>query len=88
MAISKREKKKLCAGCRNNRYNMGVGFCERPGIDAVVTSDECWSLESATVVKMKMVSVSQTPPWNQTPIKTLSCKSVPGYVFIDPKRTR
>ncbi|MBK9497222.1 MAG: hypothetical protein IPO08_22435 [Xanthomonadales bacterium] len=88
MTISKREKKKLCSGCRNNRYNMGAGFCERPGIDAVVTADECWNLESATVVKKKMVSISQTPPWLQAPIKTLSCKSVSGYVFIDAKRVR
>lgn len=36
----------VCPGCRSNRYNMGKGFCERPGIDAVVTSDECWSLRS------------------------------------------
>ena len=35
--------KRLCSGCRNDRYNY-KGTCERPGIDAVVNSDKCWSL--------------------------------------------
>lgn len=34
-------KSKLCAGCYNNRYN-NKDTCERPGIDAVVTSNFCW----------------------------------------------
>jgi hypothetical protein len=85
--MTKNEKKKLCSGCRNNRYNMGKGFCERPGIDAPVTSEECWSFKSAKVVKKKIVSVSQRPPWNQKPRKVLSCFSMPGYACVDAKRT-
>lgn len=38
------EAKYLCSGCRDDRYNH-KGLCERPGIDAPVTSDKCWSLE-------------------------------------------
>ena len=41
------ETKKLCAQCRQNRYNMGRGFVERPGIDAVVMCDHCWLLDPA-----------------------------------------
>lgn len=86
--MTKNEKKKMCSGCRNNRYNMGVGYSERTGIDAVVTCEECWSLETAKVVLKKMVSISQQPPFTQKPIKVLSCYSVPGYVFIDKDKTR
>lgn len=35
--------KQFCAGCRHDRYNH-KGLCERPGIDAPVTSDYCWHL--------------------------------------------
>jgi len=41
-------KKRLCSGCRNDRYNYR-GMCERPGIDAVVTSDNCWSIDNDAV---------------------------------------
>jgi hypothetical protein len=88
MTVSKAEKKKLCVGCRNNRYNMGPGYCEQPGIDAVVTCDECWLLAGAKVVMKKRVSMSQVPPWTQAPIKTLSCKSEPGYVYVNKDTLR
>ena len=80
--MNKSDKKKMCAGCRNNRYNMGNGFVERAGIDAVVTVDECWSLETAKVVLKKRVSISQTPPFLQKPQKTLDCKSEVGYAYL------
>jgi len=41
-----RIKREACPGCRYNRYNMGAGYVERPGIDAVVTTDECWHLRT------------------------------------------
>lgn len=85
--MKKSEKKKMCSGCRNNRYNMGRGFVENAGIDAIVTCDECWNLESATVVMKKRVSLSQYPPFTQKPIKVLSCYSQPGYCFIDKNAT-
>lgn len=78
-----REKKKMCVGCRNNRYNMGVGFVERAGIDAPVTVDECWHLKSATIVKKRLVSISQVPPWRNVKSKYLSCFSMPGYFLTD-----
>lgn len=37
-------KANVCSGCRHNRYNQGVGYAEREGIDAPVTVDKCWSL--------------------------------------------
>ena len=36
--------KKVCGGCRQDRYNH-LGMCERPEIDAPVTSDLCWNAE-------------------------------------------
>lgn len=85
--MNKQDKKKMCSGCRNNRYNMGRGFVEREGIDAVVTSDECWNLKDSRVVSKKRVSISQTPPFTQSPVKVLSCYSESGYVYIDKNRT-
>jgi len=78
--------KKHCDGCYNDRYNH-KGMCERPGIDAPVTSDECWHLKTAKLVMRKQVSISQTPPLAQKPIKVPSCYSMQGYIFVDPKRT-
>lgn len=37
-----------CPGCHDDRYNH-PGTCERPGIDAPVTSVKCWHLERPTV---------------------------------------
>ena len=42
--------KRLCSGCRDNRYNMGSGYRERPGIDAPVTCDHCWHLDPTKAV--------------------------------------
>ncbi len=39
------DKKEACPGCRNNRYNQPEGYCERPGIDAPVSGEGCWSLK-------------------------------------------
>jgi len=86
MTLSKSDKKKLCLGCRNNRYNMGAGFVERPSVDAVVTVNECWHLAEAKLVLRRRVSISQVPPWTQPKTKTLSCKSEPGYVYTEHER--
>jgi hypothetical protein len=61
-------------------------MCKRPGIDAVVTSNECWHFATAYLVKRKQVSVSLIPPWTMKPITVPYCYSMTGYVFIDPKR--
>ncbi len=39
----RRIQREACPGCRNDRYNH-PGMCERPGIDAVVTSAHCFSV--------------------------------------------
>ena len=67
---SKPQRKKFCSGCYYDRYNH-PGLCERPGIDAPVTSKECWSLDGSKVVKKKVwFHPSQVKP---RIIKTLSC---------------
>lgn len=78
--------KSMCGGCYNNRYNY-TGTCERPGIDAVVTSKECWIYKSAKVEMKKEVSINQVPPWNQKATHTLSCYRRPGYVYVDKNTT-
>jgi hypothetical protein len=45
-ARRKRVLREACPGCRYNRYNMGKGYSERPGIDAAVTVDACWHVDS------------------------------------------
>lgn len=64
------QKKKFCRGCYADRYNH-PGMCERPGIDAVVTSKQCWSLSDSVVVKKGVYFSSH----QRTPdiVKTLSC---------------
>lgn len=70
--LTREEKLKRCAGCRYNRYNMGVGYVERPGIDAPVTVEECWNFESAIPAdKFVFYSIDDIDP---TPRKnTLNC---------------
>ena len=75
--LSKKEKKKFCAGCRNNFYN-GLNHLD---------IQECWSFKNAKVVLKKKVHVDQVPPWNQEPIKALDCFHQPRYVFVGPKQT-
>lgn len=78
--------KKYCSGCDQDRYNH-KGMCERPGIDALVTSDDCWHLKDAKMVWKKQVPISQVPPWTQKAQRVPSCYSMTGYVFVDRKRT-
>lgn len=42
-------KEDVCQGCFQDRYNH-KGLCERPGIDSVVTSENCWHLEQGTIL--------------------------------------
>ena len=78
--------KSHCKGCYNDRYNH-KGMCERPGIDAPVTSDECWHLEDAKLVWRKQVHISQVPPWTQKCIRVPDCYRMSGYVFVEKNRT-
>jgi len=77
MALSKRDKLKMCIGCRDNFYNGNNSL----GIK------ECWLLGKAKVVKKKRVSMSQRPPWTQAAIRVLNCRHEKGYVFVGPKQT-
>jgi hypothetical protein len=74
--VTKEEKLKYCSGCYNNIYNQGAGGAK-----------ECWSLENAEVVMRKEVHIDQVPPWNQKPIKVLSCYTKPRYCYMRPDRT-
>ena len=40
---------RFCPGCRQDRYNH-KGMCERPGLDAPVTSEFCWNNDPAKAV--------------------------------------
>ncbi len=70
-------KKSRCAGCRDNFYNQ-YGNSH---------TGECWSLKDARVVLKKEVHIDQRPPWNQKPIKVLSCFRRPRHVYVDPNQT-
>lgn len=60
--------KHLCSGCRSDRYNH-KGTCERSGIDAPVTSDNCWSLDIKSVLycraKKTYVMPCHSEPYQQ-----------------------
>jgi len=76
--MNKEKKKEMyCKGCRNNYYNQ-----EGNSLDG-----ECWSLETAEVVKRKKVHINKKPPWDDCPVfKTLDCYHEQDYVFIGPDR--
>ncbi|KKM72983.1 hypothetical protein LCGC14_1415130 [marine sediment metagenome] len=75
--LSKKDKLRFCAGCKNNFYNGNNHL----------NIEECWSFKSSKVVMRKKVYIDQYPPWNQKPIKILSCFHQPRYVFVGPKQT-
>lgn len=66
-------KRSMCAGCRDDFYNGQNPY----GIK------ECWNLKKARIVLKKKVAISQVPPWNQKPIRVLSCRHESGYVFVE-----
>lgn len=66
------EKLKLCAGCRNDYYNRGGHS----------TTGECWSLAMAEPVERTRVGTWQRPPYDWTPVETLSCHRPEGSVWI------
>ena len=76
MALSKVEKLRMCNGCEENFYNGHNPY----GIK------ECWNLKSAKVVKKKKVHIDQVPPWEQKPIKVLSCYHQKRFVFVGAKQ--
>jgi hypothetical protein len=65
-----------CIGCENNFYNGNNTY----GVK------ECWSLDTATIVKKKKVHIDDVPPWTQEPIEVLSCYHQKRYVFVNPDR--
>ena len=72
------DKKKYCEDCEDDFYNNKNDF----GVK------ECWHLKDAKLVLRKKVSVNQVPPWNQKPIKVLSCFRQKGFVFVDKNITK
>ncbi len=46
--MTKTEKKRLCSGCRSERYNMGEGYQENE-LAAPIHCKECYSLATAKV---------------------------------------
>ena len=76
MLLSKVEKLLYCKGCHNDDYNNGLGGAK-----------ECWSLDSAKLVKMKFVHMNHVPPWEHAAEETLSCHYKDGFIKVDPDRT-
>lgn len=76
--MTKQDKRKLCAGCRNDFYNQ-------PGNAA---GGECWSLKGARVVLKRRVGLDEVPPWTRPPERVLSCRSERGYVFVGKDQAR
>lgn len=80
---------KYCSGCRNDRYNH-CGTCERPGIDAPVTSKQCWSLKSAKLVTLYAIGTSV--PMNiksaYTKVKKPDCFHQNGTAFLTETQFR
>lgn len=76
-ADAKDAKRAHCRGCTENFYNGNNSL----GVK------ECWHFKDAKLVSKKMVHLAQVPPWNQQPIKVLSCYRAKGYAFIAPDRS-
>ena len=75
--MTKAEKLKYCVGCTENFYNGNNPL----GIK------ECWDLKKARLILRKRVAMWQRPPWEQLPVKALSCRREQGYVFVQKDRT-
>lgn len=73
------QKLRYCRGCEDDFYNSGGNSLRADG--------RCWSIDNAELVMKKKVPLDQYPPWNQPPVKVLSCYHQRGYVFIDKDRT-
>lgn len=72
-----------CYGCRDDRYNH-PGLCERPGIDAPVTSSHCWHLAAAKLIAGYAISTS-APMGNKAAyrkVKRPNCWSGNGTVLL------
>jgi hypothetical protein len=68
------DKRKYCQGCYNDCYNTSE-------------VNGCWSLDGAKLGLKKEVPIDQVPPWNQEPIRVLSCFKKKGYVYVGPEQT-
>lgn len=75
--------KSLCRGCRDDFYNHTP-----MGLNMIDGKPQCWSWETATIVRKKFVHVDQRPPWNQEAETTLSCHRRWRYVAVRPDVTR
>jgi hypothetical protein len=81
---------KHCVDCYNDRYNH-PGLCERPGVDAPVTSEQCWRLAEAKLITGFKLSVNA--PMNDKKayqrVRVPSCYRQMGFIFLEhlPKQT-
>lgn len=67
--------KQMCAGCRNNFYNLNV-------------DGGCWSYKSAKIVTKVEVGTWQNPPYIWNPVKILNCYYKQGSSFLEKKDCR
>lgn len=75
--MTKSEKLKHCAGCRDNYYNCGNNF----------TTGYCWMIDKMKIVWRKEISIDQRPPWTQKAKRFPHCYRRPRYAYKDPKVT-
>jgi hypothetical protein len=69
-----KKEKSMCTGCYDDEYNHGLGG-----------SKECWSYETAKVIKRLCVHMNQSPPYNfeENSEDKLSCYRRPQYCYIN-----
>ena len=67
-----------CSGCRNNVYNM-----QDFGGNNVNGKFRCWLVDSAIIVKVRLVPLDMRPPWDGLPIQKLPhCYHAKGYATV------
>lgn len=62
--------KQHCKGCRHDHYNT--------------PHSQCWSGDSAKLIKRVLVPADRRPPWTQAPQMLPSCFRKEGYVCVAP----
>ena len=66
--------KSLCAGCYDDEYNHGLGGAK-----------ECWSYETARIVKKLEIPIELRPPYDLSSAKDFfQCYRKPGFVHVSP----
>jgi hypothetical protein len=72
---AKKKSKAMCVGCYNDDYNHGLGGAK-----------ECWSYESAVIIKRLAIPVDRSPPYDPKSAEpTMSCYRKQRWVYVKPE---